>query len=74
MGWRLVRHAWNTRDRTLTNIKIKWMKHEELNIKNMKNIEKQEQIQNYRDKLPFVMYVIHQWRPMLFNTFKNGEA
>ena len=26
--------------RTMTNIKIKWMKHEELNIKNMKNIEK----------------------------------
>ena len=30
------------------------MKHEELNIKKMKNIEKkQEQIQNYRDKVAF---------------------
>ena len=31
-----------------------WMKHKELNIKKMKNIEKkQEQIQNYRDKVAF---------------------
>ena len=30
------------------------MKHEELNINKMKNIEKkQEQIQNYRDKIAF---------------------
>ena len=30
------------------------MKHEELNIKKMKNIEKRnEQIQNYRDKVAF---------------------
>ena len=38
----------------MTNIKIKGMKHEELNIKKMKDIEKkQEQIQNYRDKVAF---------------------
>ena len=37
------------------------MKHEELNVKKMQNIEnKEEQIQSYRDKVAFVMYVIHQ--------------
>ena len=38
------------------------MKHEELNIKKMKNIEKRNR-NKYKTiviKLPFVMYVIHQ--------------
>ena len=50
MDSRLVKNVWNTKEGTMTMNETQRTKY----IKKMKNIEKkQEQIQNYRDKVAF---------------------